>query len=76
MAVDIVIYHNPACGTSRTVLGLIREAGEEPQRRAVPRQSMSRRWSNGATYRRVLPGLATGCGRRERSLPGGAPRGG
>ena len=30
MAVDIVIYHNPACGTSRNVLGLIRNAGVEP----------------------------------------------
>ena len=27
---DIVIYHNPACGTSRNVLGLIRNAGIEP----------------------------------------------
>lgn len=25
------IYHNPGCGTSRTVLGLIREAGIEPE---------------------------------------------
>lgn len=24
------IYHNPACGTSRTVLAMIREAGIEP----------------------------------------------
>lgn len=30
MAIDIVIYHNPACGTSRNVLGLIRNAGIEP----------------------------------------------
>ena len=30
MAVDIVIYHNPACGTSRNALGLIRNAGIEP----------------------------------------------
>ncbi len=30
MAVDIVIYHNPACGTSRNTLGLIRNAGIEP----------------------------------------------
>lgn len=30
MDVDIVLYHNPACGTSRTVLGLIRDAGIEP----------------------------------------------
>ena len=28
--VDIVIYYNPACGTSRNVLGLIRNAGIEP----------------------------------------------
>ncbi len=26
----IIIYHNPACGTSRNVLGLIRNSGEEP----------------------------------------------
>ena len=30
MAVDLVIYHNPDCGTSRNVLGLIRNAGIEP----------------------------------------------
>lgn len=30
MATDIVIYHNPACGTSRNALGLIRNAGIEP----------------------------------------------
>jgi arsenate reductase len=28
---DIVIYHNPACGTSRNVLALIRNSGVEPQ---------------------------------------------
>jgi arsenate reductase (glutaredoxin) len=27
----ITIYHNPACGTSRNVLDLIRNSGEEPQ---------------------------------------------
>jgi len=27
---DIVIYHNPACGTSRNTLALIRHAGVEP----------------------------------------------
>jgi arsenate reductase len=26
----ITIYHNPACGTSRTALGLIRNSGTEP----------------------------------------------
>ena len=27
---DITIYHNPACGTSRNVLALIRNTGAEP----------------------------------------------
>jgi len=27
---DVTIYHNPACGTSRNTLGLIRNAGIEP----------------------------------------------
>jgi arsenate reductase (glutaredoxin) len=27
---DIIIYHNPECGTSRNALGLIRNAGIEP----------------------------------------------
>ena len=30
-AIDIIIYHNPACGTSRNTLGLIRNCGVEPQ---------------------------------------------
>ena len=27
---DITIYHNPACGTSRNTLAMIRNSGEEP----------------------------------------------
>jgi arsenate reductase (glutaredoxin) len=27
---DVIIYHNPACGTSRNVLALIRNSGVEP----------------------------------------------
>lgn len=30
-AVTITIYHNPACGTSRNALALIRNSGEEPK---------------------------------------------
>lgn len=30
MAVDIVIYHNPECGTSRNTLAMIRNSGIEP----------------------------------------------
>jgi arsenate reductase len=28
--IDVIIYHNPACGTSRNTLALIRNAGVEP----------------------------------------------
>ena len=28
---EVTIYHNPACSTSRKVLGMIREAGVEPR---------------------------------------------
>jgi len=30
-SVPVTIYHNPACGTSRNTLGLIRNAGIEPR---------------------------------------------
>ena len=28
---DVIIYHNPACGTSRNTLAILRHAGVEPQ---------------------------------------------
>lgn len=28
--IDVIVYHNPNCGTSRNTLGLIRNAGIEP----------------------------------------------
>jgi arsenate reductase (glutaredoxin) len=28
---SVTIYHNPACGTSRNTLALIRQSGEEPE---------------------------------------------
>lgn len=30
MPTDIIVYHNPACGTSRNTVAMIREAGIEP----------------------------------------------
>jgi arsenate reductase len=30
MTMDVTIYHNPACGTSRNTLAMIRNAGIEP----------------------------------------------
>jgi len=29
--VSVTIYHNPACGTSRNTLAMIRQSGEEPK---------------------------------------------
>ncbi|TNC10212.1 arsenate reductase (glutaredoxin) [Methylobacterium terricola] len=44
---DVVIYHNPACGTSRNVLAMIRNAGIEPHvvayLKTPPTQAMLRR---------------------------------
>ncbi|MBV9076169.1 MAG: arsenate reductase (glutaredoxin) [Methylobacteriaceae bacterium] len=57
---DVVIYHNPACGTSRNTLGLIRKAGVEPHvveylktppARALVRQLLTRA---GLTVREAL----------------------
>lgn len=31
MNMTITIYHNPACGTSRNTLAMIRQSGEEPK---------------------------------------------
>ena len=30
MTSDLIVYHNPACGTSRNTLAMIRNAGIEP----------------------------------------------
>ncbi len=30
IATDIIVYHNPACGTSRNTLAMIRQSGVEP----------------------------------------------
>jgi arsenate reductase len=30
MNMTVTIYHNPACGTSRNTLALVRQSGEEP----------------------------------------------
>jgi arsenate reductase (glutaredoxin) len=31
MPAETIIYHNPNCGTSRKVLGILRDAGQEPK---------------------------------------------
>ena len=31
MATEVTIYHNPSCGTSRKVLGMLRDTGHAPR---------------------------------------------
>ena len=59
-AFDVVVYHNPACGTSRNTLAMIRNAGVEPHvveylktppNRALIRQLLARA---GLSVREVL----------------------
>jgi arsenate reductase len=57
---DITIYHNPACGTSRNVLAMIRNSGVEPRvieyLKNPPSTEQIRAWlrAMGATVRQVL----------------------
>ena len=63
---DIIIYHNPACGTSRNVLAMIRNSGAEPHvieyLKTPPSRSMLRQMleRSGLTPRALL---------RERGTP-------
>ncbi len=57
---DITIYHNPACGTSRNVLAMIRNSGVEPTvieyLKHPPSSELIKSWLNamGAAVRQVL----------------------
>ncbi|UJW82495.1 arsenate reductase (glutaredoxin) [Hydrogenophaga sp. SL48] len=57
---DISIYHNPACGTSRNVLAMIRNSGVEPTvieyLKNPPSTEQIKAWLSamGATVRQVL----------------------
>lgn len=57
---DITIYHNPACGTSRNVLAMIRNSGVEPMvieyLKNPPSTQQIQTWlaAMGATVRQVL----------------------
>ncbi len=57
---DITIYHNPACGTSRNVLAMIRKSGVEPTvieyLKTPPSTEQIKTWLNamGASARQVL----------------------
>lgn len=57
---DITIYHNPACGTSRNVLAMIRHSGVKPTvveyLKAPPSTQQMQAWLSamGATARHLL----------------------
>lgn len=59
MTPDIIIYHNPACGTSRNTLAIIRNAGIEPHVVEYLKTPPSRA---------MLEGLLTRAGMRPRDL--------
>jgi arsenate reductase-like glutaredoxin family protein len=51
---SVAIFHNPACGTSRNTLALIRHAGiERERRRMTPTSALAER----PLFRRPLPAL-------------------
>ncbi|MEL6062137.1 MULTISPECIES: arsenate reductase (glutaredoxin) [unclassified Methylobacterium] len=62
---DVVIYHNPACGTSRNTLAMIRNAGIEPHvveyLKTPPSRAMIRGLAAraGLTLRDLLRGTGT-----------------
>jgi arsenate reductase len=51
----VTIYHNPACGTSRNVLGLIRNSGEEPHVIEYLKTPLSRDELNELIARMAIP---------------------
>lgn len=42
MPIDVIVYHNPGCGTSRNTLAMIRNAGIEPHVIEYPKTPPSR----------------------------------
>ena len=54
---DIVIYHNPDCGTSRNTLAMIRNAGIEPHvveyRKTPPNAGVAHRAHGHLTTRAI-----------------------
>lgn len=52
---DVVIYHNPACGTSRNALSLIRHTGIEPHVIEYLKTPPSRAMITGLVKRMGLP---------------------
>src|SRR3569833_2053864 len=63
---EVVIYHNPECGTSRNTLALIRNAGIEPQVIEYLRDPPSR-----ATLKQLIAdaGLTVRGAMREKGTP-------
>jgi len=63
---DVIIYHNPDCGTSRNTLGLIRNAGVEPHIVEYRKTPPTRRLLTGLLAR---AGLSVRDLLRERGTP-------
>ena len=63
---DVIIYHNPACGTSRNTLGLIHNAGIEPHVIEYLKTPPSRRLLHQLLWR---AGLSVRDALREKGTP-------
>lgn len=72
---DVTIYHNPACGTSRNVLAMIRNSGVEPTiveyLRTPPSTEQIKAWLSamGVTVRQVLREKGTPYGELDLGNP-------
>ncbi len=72
---DVVIYHNPDCGTSRNTLAMIRNTGIEPHVIEYLKTPPNGRWSSSSW---PAPASRCGrcCGRRARPTRAGPGRSG
>ena len=66
---DIIIYHNPACGTSRNTLAMIRNAGIEPHVIEYLKTPADRGAAGAADRARRADAARSCCARRARPMP-------
>ena len=76
---SVTIYHNPACGTSRNTLAMIRQSGEEPEvieyLKNPPDRAQAGRADPGDGNSGPRAAAREGdalCGTRARPIPNGA----
>ncbi len=68
----VTIYHNPACGTSRNTLAMIRQSGEEPEVIEYLKTPPGRARLIELIAALNIPSRASCCARRARPMPSSA----